>query len=550
VALVSAAILATTLWHVQLSRVGFRAVTLPLATALMLSAGAWAFRSRRGDAWCLAGILYGAAFYTYLPARFTPLVLIAFAAYLWWARESDRLWPGVLTFGLGALVALIPIGAYAVNHWDAFMGRPGRVSVFNPLINGGHLWGTLGRHLLRTLGMFFIRGDTNPRHNLPGRPVFDPLMAVAMVLGTIDALIRTRRREAASALTLIWAGLMLVPTWLAEDAPHFLRAAGILPTIVVLPALGLESARSWLERRGWRVGSRVLMGGVLVASLAATGWDYFVRYRAHPSAPYAFEDVAAQLAAEANDFLGTGWDGDGIAAPCCNPREDRQVYLDRRLLDEWASTSFLIPATESVAVFRADSAPSPSQPALIMVWPHSGLEPYVNALPRHSRITAHAGPLARGDLEEAPYIGYVSYMVEPDAEPPTGYIARFGDEIALVDYGIERNEQAWEVELEWTALSFPQSDYTVSVTLLEDGQPVAQDDAEPCNGTCPTGLWREGDVVVDRHVVELPKDDLSDVSLTVGMYGWPTMERLEASDAKGAHLGTQVSLSLAGPSPD
>ncbi|MGD8968195.1 MAG: glycosyltransferase family 39 protein, partial [Anaerolineae bacterium] len=67
VALLSAAIIATTFWHVQLSRVGFRAVTLPLAIALMLPVGAWAFRSRRGDAWLLAGILYGATFYTYLP---------------------------------------------------------------------------------------------------------------------------------------------------------------------------------------------------------------------------------------------------------------------------------------------------------------------------------------------------------------------------------------------------------------------------------------------------------------------------------------------------
>jgi hypothetical protein len=422
--------------------------------------------------------------------------------------------------------------------------------VFNPLINGGDLWGTLGRHLLRTLGMFFIRGDTNLRHNLPGRPVFDPLMAAAMVLGTIDALIRARRREAASALTLIWVGSMLVPTWLADDAPHFLRAAGVLPPLVILPALGLESARTWLERRGWRVASGVLVGGALVTSLAATGRDYFVRYRTHPSVAYAFEDAAAQLAAEVNDFLGTGWDGDGIAASCCNSREDRHVYLDRRLLDEWASTSFLIPATEDVTVFRPAAAPSPSRPALIIIWPHSGLERYVNALPRNARITAHAGPLAKGDLEDVPFTAYVSYIVEPDAQPSTGFIARFGDEIALTDYAVERREKSWEVELEWRALVLPRNDYTVFVTLFDHGQPVAQDDAEPCNGTYPTGLWREGDVVVDRHVLELPGNDLSDVSLTVGMYAWPTMERLEARDSNGAHLGTQVSLPLAELSPD
>jgi 4-amino-4-deoxy-L-arabinose transferase-like glycosyltransferase len=550
VALLSAAILATTLWHIQLSRVGFRVVTLPLAIALALSVGAWAFRSRRREAWLLTGVLYGGAFYTYLPARSTPAVLIAFAAYLLWARESDRLWPGTLAFGLGVLVALTPLGAYAVTHWDIVMGRLGRVSVFNPVINGGDLWGTVGRHLLATLGMFFFRGDTNPRHNLPGRPVFDPLMATAMIVGTVDALIRARRREAASALTVIWTGLMLVPTWLAEGAPHFLRAAGVLPPLVILPALGLESARSWLERRGWRVGSSVLIGGVLLISLATTSWDYFVRYRTHPDPAYAFEDAATRLAAEVNQFLGTGWAGDGIVASCCNPRVDRRVYLDRRLLDEWASTSFLIPPTESVTVFRADAPPTPKQSALIIAWPHGGLERHAQALPRNARITAHAGPLTKGDLEEVPYTAYVSYLVEPGAKFPTGYIARFGDEIALHDYTVERRGRTWEIDLEWTALIPPGDDYTVSVTLFDNGQLVAQDDAEPCDGAYPTGLWREGDVVVDRHLLELPEDDLSDIRLTVGMYGWPTLERLEVRDSDGSHLGTQVALSVEGLSPD
>jgi hypothetical protein len=316
----------------------------------------------------------------------------------------------------------------------------------------------------------------------------------------------------------------------------------VLPSIAVLPALGLESAAGWLQRRGWRLGSSVLIGSVLFTSLVATAQDYFVRYRTHPALPYAFEDAAAQLAAEVNDFLGTGWDGRGIAASCCNPREDARVYVDRRLLDEWASLSFLIAGTESVTPFRADAPPSPSQPALIVVWPHGGLERYVDALPRNARITGHAGPLTRGDLEEVPYSAYVSYVVEPGAKHAVGYVARFGSEIALTDYAVAWHEGAWEVELEWTALSRPQHNYTVSVTLFDGDQRAAQDDAEPCAGICPTGLWREGDVVVDRHVLELPAHGLSDVSLAVGLYAWPTMERLGVYDSNGDRLGTQVTL--------
>ncbi|MGD9029264.1 MAG: glycosyltransferase family 39 protein [Anaerolineae bacterium] len=544
-ALLSSFILATTVWHIHLSRVGFRAVTLPLAMALTLSVGAWAFRSRRRAAWLLTGLVYGAAFYTYLPARSTPVVLMAFGVYLVWAGQGGRLWPAILYLALGALVALIPLGAYTVSHWDVVMGRLGRVSVFNPVINQGDLWGTLGRQLLRVLGMFFVRGDISPRHNLPGRPVFDVVMAAAMILGTLNALIRARRREVASALTVIYVGLMLLPTWLADDAPHFLRAAGVLPPLVILPALGLEAAGSWLERRGWRFGSTFILGSVLAISLASAGWDYFVRYRNHPALPYVFEDAAAHLAAEVNGFLGTGWDGDGIVAASCSPRKEQRVYLDRRLLDEWASLSFLIVGAEGVTPFRADAPPSPSGPALIIVWPHSGLERYVDALPRNTRITARAGPLTMGDLEEVPYIAYVSYVVEPGAKPAPGYIARFGDMISLTDYAVERHKETWEVGLEWSASSPPPHNYTVSVRLLDGEQVVAQHDAEPCDGTYPTSLWREGDIVVDEHILELPQHGLRGVSLTVGLYDWPAMERLEARDSDGNRLGTQVKLPVA-----
>ncbi|MGD2143151.1 MAG: glycosyltransferase family 39 protein [Anaerolineae bacterium] len=548
IALLSAAIIATTMWHVHLSRVGFRAVTLPMAIAVMLWLGAKAFYSRRRELWLLTGLLYGATFYTYVPARFTPFVLIGFASYVALTREGDRLWPGALYFSTGALLALVPLAAYSVKHWEVIMGRPGEVSVFNPLINGGDLWGTLGSHLLRTLGMFFVRGDTIPRHNLAGRPAFDPLMAVAMVWGTIRALRRARRRDAASALTLIWVGLMLVPTWLAEDAPHFLRAVGVLPPLVILPALGLEGATSWLQKRGQNSWALILMGGMLTASTTITAWDHFVRYPADPDTAFAFEEAATTMASEVNNFLGSGWDGTGILASSLNPRSSGRVHLDRRLWDEWASIAFLIPEAESVTMFSEDTPPEPSAPALLIVWPHDGLAPYLRGLPRDSRIAAHAGPLTRGDLQEGLYTAYVAYTVEPLAKHPTDHIANFSGEIALADYSIERRQLTWTVKLEWIALTGPRDNYTVSVHLFRGGRLVAQDDAEPADGYYPTALWREGDVVADEHVLKLPDAGSSDGTLAIGMYVWPTMRQLEARDSNGTSLGPQVSLPATSPS--
>ena len=542
VALLSAAVLAVTLWHVHLSRVGFRAVTLPLTTALALWLGARAYRSHHRRDWLLAGLLYGLCFYTYLAARFTPIVLIAFALYLLFTGRGRYLWPGAAWFAVGTLVALAPLACYAVGHWDVVMGRPGEVSVFNPLINGGDLWGTLGRQLADTLGMFFVRGDTIPRHNLPGRPVLGPLLGAAMVLGLALAALRARR-EVAPALTLIWVGLMLVPTWLAEDAPHFLRAVGILPLLVIFPALGLDAGVAWLEKRGRRGWAVAVVCAILSISLAATGWDYFVRYGADPQIAYAFEDAATELAAEANRFAGVGWDGSGLVTRPASSLggEDRgRVCVSSRLWDEWAAIPFLVPETERVTILSAGMTPPSTDDALLLLlWPYDGMEHYLDLLPRNARIEVHAGPLARGDLEDVPYTAYVAYAAEPEAERPAGYLARFGDQIALIGYTVEAGAQEWRVQLEWETLVSPAENYTVFVHLRDGEQVVAQDDGEPAGGYYPTKLWRSGDVVVDTHVLEPPDEWEHEPRLVVGLYVWPTMERLEVVTPSGEPLGDE-----------
>jgi hypothetical protein len=368
------------------------------------------------------------------------------------------------------------------------MGRPGEVSVFNPLINGGDLWGTLGRQLAGTLGMFFVRGDTIPRHNLPGRPVFGPLLGAVMVLGLALAALRARR-EIAPALTLIWVGLMLAPTWLAEDAPHFLRAVGILPLLVIFPALGLDAGIAWLEKRGRRGWAVAAACTILTVSLVATAWDYFVRYGADPQTAYAFEDAATELAAEANRFLGIGWDGSGLVGarlprpyPAPSPGEGGggRVYVSSQPWDEWAAIPFLVPETERVTILSAETTPPPTDNALLLLlWPYDWVEarlprPYVDLLPRNARIEVHAGPLTRGDLEDVPYTAYIAYVAEPRAERPASYLARFGDRIALTGYTVEAGAQEWRVQLEWETLVSPQEaaeNYVVFVHL-RDGERV------------------------------------------------------------------------------
>jgi len=240
VAAAAAFLAATTVWTLNLSRVALRAGLLPLGTALSLALLWRGLRLRRPAAMLWAGVAYGLTFYTYLAARFTVLALLLFVLYTLLFRR-DLFWlRGWLLFALSGLVVVAPLGIYFIRHWDATLGRAEQVSILNSTVNGGDLWGTLARQIWRTALALFGRGDFIPRHNIPLRPILEPLMAVAALGGIVLACARLRRTPA-HVLTLLWVGTMCMPTILAEGAPHMLRGVGVLPLLLLFPALGLEA---------------------------------------------------------------------------------------------------------------------------------------------------------------------------------------------------------------------------------------------------------------------------------------------------------------------
>lgn len=75
IALLAAALLAISFWHILFSRLGFRAISQPLLQALAVAA---LFRGLRSGRWpwlWLAGLLIGLTAYTYLAARLFPVLL-------------------------------------------------------------------------------------------------------------------------------------------------------------------------------------------------------------------------------------------------------------------------------------------------------------------------------------------------------------------------------------------------------------------------------------------------------------------------------------------
>ena len=350
VGLLTGAVLAVTLWHVHLSRVGFRAVLLPLFVALTV----WQIvQGIKGDKetrrqvnkvtwhWVFAGVFYGLSFYTYTASRFTPVALAAFGAYLLVAcpaiqplrflRNSPFAIRNLSLAALATLVTVAPLAVYTVFNPDVVLGRPGQVSFLNPAINQGDPWGTLWSHTLSTLGMFFVRGDRIWRHNVPWRPIFDPLMGIAFLLGVVVAL-RRARRDAAAGFVLIWTAVMSLPTLLAEDAPHFLRAVGVLPVVALLPALGLEQVGKWASGQVCKLAA-LTPYFLLLIGLVSTTWAYFGDYARNPVTGYWFEQGAVSLAGRST----------GLWARLGRRANDVRQSFDRRststLWDRMAATT-------------------------------------------------------------------------------------------------------------------------------------------------------------------------------------------------------------------
>lgn len=553
VGLLTAAFMTITLWPLHLSLIGFRAGTLPLFIALSIATGVRAYRSSRWSDWLIAGALYGASFYTYLAARFTPAVLVVFGLGLIVARRFKRLWPGALIFSVAVGIVVAPLAITALANWDVVMGRPGDVSILNPVINHGDVVGTAIGNTLKALGMFFWQGDRIPRHNVPYRPVFDWLVSIAFIFGLVRLTLGAiqRRRSALpplpdfleytpqnrvtlpnklpSVLVLLWIAVMLLPTILAEDTPHFLRAVGVLPVLMVIPAIGLDTLTQWLSVRirAGRVLSWIVIAGVLTVSTAQTIADY-ARYAADPGTAYAFESAAVTLANSARGALASGY----------------RVAIDERLVRDYPSIAFLVDQPfESVPDGLQPAPLQPTDRALFFRWPYEDWWQALTPLDGSHAVRVTAGPLARGDRDAQPFYAYVRVQAEPTALSLTPE-ARFANGVQLLGHSIERlSDTQWRLRTLWHVTEPISTDHTFFVHLLSAGQVVLTADGDTGDGFYPIKLWRPGDVIVDERTLAVaPQFDRTQLLIELGVYDRATNQRVVVLDAAQAVINDAILL--------
>lgn len=302
IAILAAFLIATSFWHINFSRIGFRAIMAPFfmtwGTYLTLLAGRKLreFTDRQQAAsvklelgapsvfavpkektyWGMnlytvlytgaAGFIFGLGFNSYIAYRIMPIVPFAIFVYWFFAMKNSRkeLLRAFAIFVALALLALLPlIWHFAANPQD-FFGRTSQISIFST----EHPIFELITNIGKTLGMFFAQGDMNWRHNVSGRAELFWPVAIMFLMGILSAihvvwelLVRIIKRtspettepsttsayaspaEYASPLALLvpllWFLVAMLPVVIsAEGIPHALRAILMIPAVFILAGAG------------------------------------------------------------------------------------------------------------------------------------------------------------------------------------------------------------------------------------------------------------------------------------------------------------------------
>jgi hypothetical protein len=528
-ALAAAVLVAISYWPLHMSRLGMRSVALPplegIAVALLLVAlgatlsrpvlPAWRSPWPRRAAAVGAGLFLGLSLYTYLPARLlggvagvAVVASVVSAVRRGGVAQRRLVAETTLIAAVVALVVAAPLVRHYLREPSDWLGRAGQVSVLNEIRGGADPRAVLERNARLTLGGLVLRGDDQPRHNLPGRPTFDPVGAVLLALGGLMLL---RRLFTVAGITIAaWLAVMMVPALLSDSAPHALRAMGALPPLYLVAGLGLVGLRGLVGRVSprWAAGA---VGAAVAFTCALTARDYFVALPGHPRTAVEFD---ADLRAIAGYVRARPEPLPAIVGPV-----EAQHPALRFLAPEHPTETFpvgalpLLPAGERGLeyVFRAGdevrfTRVRAAYPGAAVAWPGefpvlrvpAGAQPVVPDV-------AHRSGARIGPLE----------LIGGDSFPTTG-----GGELP--------------VRLVWRAAAPVEERLSVFLHLVDaTGRAWARESLEPGLGAYPSTGWRAGQIVVDERRLPLPPGvPPGEYTLRVGLTR-PDGARLGLADGSG-----------------
>lgn len=367
-ALAATFLLAISRWHITMSRWGWNEVAPLLFMIAALYFLQRALRDRRASDFALGGLLLGLGHYTYLASRLAALTVALYLLYrlLFERGFARRTWRGLLVFVLLYSVTFAPLLVTYARNPFSFTNRSQQVSILVDMqaayAQGQPAPTGILAALLRTAGlpadislaplqasinhhlaMFLSSGDLNPRHNLPGAPLLDPvtggllLLALGFALWQVFKPNGPRRADMDTtahvigghryALLLLWLLVPLLGGILTrlDEAPQAYRTLPVIGAVallagdaVVRSARLLGAGLAQLDRgrdERWLRTLPVLAAVVLLAWAGIFNYKVFFDVQAHDGRVWqAFSPIETAVATEVVDAM-----------------DDHSLYLSPRL---------------------------------------------------------------------------------------------------------------------------------------------------------------------------------------------------------------------------
>lgn len=579
----SALFLATSYWHLNFSRIGYRAIMVPLLACLVFALfwRAWRGLSRtEGMPWAGllgCGALVGASLYTYLAARFLPvLVAIEVGSDLVSHRhvpaEFRKRLLGLTVITVTALVVFSPLAAYFISHPGSFVARATDVSIYSSDLSVGDTARDLWQSATGTAGMFTVSGDVNVRHNPAQRSILDPVTGIAFVAGLAVCL--RRWRSLPHLFLLFWMVVFALPPILAAtEIPHFLRSLAMAPAVCVVPVVALLAVGEVGGER-WRRIARWLPLPVLLLSSAVGMGGYFAAMEAGPAPRMAFQENFATLATY---MSGHDSDDGAWVLPIVSP------YAWTRPSTDNFTVQFLYRGRAPWGVVSADPNSAPARLAELTksrerayLVHHWGTEappesPYLYADPKGLLpflLAKHGRYAGETDAGAFTYRTY-DLPIASDYRVATAYLpadASFGGKVRLSGYAYGRTatsrddvseslderrvasgQSAW-VTLRWQAQTPITLDLKTTLFLTDAGGHLAGqvDDLLVSDAYPFSRIWETGQTAYSYHILPtLPAVAPGDYGLYLGVYEATTQQRWGAVSGGSVVSSTVLLGSLA-----
>jgi 4-amino-4-deoxy-L-arabinose transferase-like glycosyltransferase len=539
-AVLSAALLAVLFWPVFYSRLGLRAISLPLLSGL--SAYFWwqgwlkwrnmeenakhktqpIYRNRALIFFLIAGLFAGLSFYTYMASRVVPIFYGLYVIYLLLFHQPAvrERWPAIALFFLTYAIVAAPLAFY-------LLGNPGveyRLGEINqPLTSllDGNLRPAL-ENSLKILSMFGLRGDPLWRQNVAHLPVFEPLVAAFFYIGLAISLLRWRVQR--YTFLLLWLLTSTIPSIVSIDAPSSIRIINILPVLTLFPVIGLRvihflrhfsTVFARLSTKNARFVVFITLVLVLSLYIARTSWAVFREWPAASEVKFVWQESLTEIAAYLDDSASTGsiavggWTPDTMDPPTMELSLVRQD-LGIRYFDP--AQGLIIPLGDQPGGDVRIARPSglPLDPFLEQ-WLIS-----LGAFPKLiGSFTLYELPSAAFDLPETTanvvFGGEITFLGFDRLSSCSG----LGPENPSDSPACEAVSY-WRVE---QPVAEPRRIFLHAVD--EEGIILDQDDGLGA----PAGHWEPGDLILQRHTLNLsPGEDFP--TLRLGLYNPETGLRL------------------------